>query len=288
MKRRIFFYIISLIILILIWFLSINGNSTDIFSEKVKISLREVGDQLLREHLDSTSRVLPVVEEDPSLFKLSFENDLGFYPESLVAAIDSSFRSRQLSENYLVEVIQCSDKEVAYSFEVDTGVERTVIACAERKLPSACYTITVRFADRVVTKTASNAWIYLLFFFGIIGLLEFYFYRNKGGLQKAEGIDHYTTLGSFRFYPDQNKLVKQATEISLSKKEGELLAILVGHSNKVVKRDELVKRVWEDKGVIVGRSLDTYISKLRKKLQEDDGIRIVNVHGVGYKLEIEQ
>ena len=66
------------------------------------------------------------------------------------------------------------------------------------------------------------------------------------------------------------------------------MAILVGHSNKVVKRDELIKRVWEDKGVIVGRSLDTYISKLRKKLQEDDGIRIVNVHGVGYKLEIEQ
>ncbi|KAA3625558.1 MAG: winged helix family transcriptional regulator [Flavobacterium sp.] len=287
MKRRIIFYIISLVLLLALWFLSIDRKSSDIFSEKVKISLREVGDQLLREHLDSTSRVLPITEDDPTLFRLSFQNNLGFYPESLVAAIDSSFRSRQLSENYLVEVIQCADKEVAYSFEVDTGVERTVIACAERKLPPACYTITVRFADRKVAKTASSIWIYLLLFFGIIGLIELYFNRNQTGPLIADGIDQYTTLGSFRFYPNQNILVKQATEISLSKKEGELLAIFVANPNKVVKRDELTKKVWEDKGVIVGRSLDTYISKLRKKLQEDESIKIVNVHGVGYKLEVE-
>lgn len=56
--------------------------------------------------------------------------------------------------------------------------------------------------------------------------------------------------------------------------------------NTVVKRDELVKRVWEDQGVFVGRSLDTYISKLRKKLQEDDSIKITNIHGIGYKLEV--
>jgi len=44
--------------------------------------------------------------------------------------------------------------------------------------------------------------------------------------------------------------------------------------------------VWEDNGVIVGRSLDTYISKLRKKLKDDASIKLINVHGVGYKLEI--
>jgi len=47
-----------------------------------------------------------------------------------------------------------------------------------------------------------------------------------------------------------------------------------------------MKKVWEDNGVFVGRSLDTYISKLRKKLKDDDSIKLTNVHGVGYKLEV--
>ena len=81
-------------------------------------------------------------------------------------------------------------------------------------------------------------------------------------------------------------MVKEAEEISLSKKECELLEIFITNSNQVVKRSELKKRVWEDKGVIVGRSLDTYVSKLRKKLQEDQNIKLINVHGIGYKLVV--
>jgi DNA-binding response OmpR family regulator len=82
--------------------------------------------------------------------------------------------------------------------------------------------------------------------------------------------------------------VKAAVEINLSKKECELLAIFVAHPNQIIKRDELTKKVWEDHGVFVGRSLDTYISKLRKKLQADKSIKLTNVHGVGYKLELNQ
>ena len=81
-------------------------------------------------------------------------------------------------------------------------------------------------------------------------------------------------------------MVKQTAEISLSKKECELLSIFVDRPNEIIKRDELTKKVWEDNGVFVGRSLDTYISKLRKKLKEDTSIKLVNIHGVGYKLEI--
>ena len=77
-----------------------------------------------------------------------------------------------------------------------------------------------------------------------------------------------------------------STEISLSKKECELLAIFVVQPNSIIKRDELTKRVWEDQGVFVGRSLDTYISKLRKILKDDASLKLTNVHGVGYKLEM--
>ena len=98
--------------------------------------------------------------------------------------------------------------------------------------------------------------------------------------------EHYLEIGSFKFYPTQNKLVKAAQEIGLSKKECELLSIFIEKPNEIIKRDELIKRVWEDNGVFVGRSLDTFISKLRKKLSEDTSIKLTNVHGVGYKLEV--
>ena len=65
-----------------------------------------------------------------------------------------------------------------------------------------------------------------------------------------------------------------------------MLTIFIAQPNQIIKRDELTKKVWEDNGVFVGRSLDTYISKLRIKLKADESVKLINVHGVGYKLEI--
>ena len=104
--------------------------------------------------------------------------------------------------------------------------------------------------------------------------------KKKEIIVPMEGSKEQTKVGSFQFYPEQNKLIKQATEISLSKKECELLSIFVANPNQIVKRDELTKKVWEDHGVFVGRSLDTYVSKLRKKLSEDASIKITNIHGL--------
>ena len=80
--------------------------------------------------------------------------------------------------------------------------------------------------------------------------------------------------------------MKDGEPITLTSKECELIDILSRNQNQVVKRDQLVKEIWEDKGVFVGRSLDAFISKIRKKLRDDHSVKIVNVHGVGYKLEV--
>ncbi|NJM80401.1 MAG: helix-turn-helix domain-containing protein [Flavobacterium sp.] len=66
-----------------------------------------------------------------------------------------------------------------------------------------------------------------------------------------------------------------------------MLTIFMAQPNQIIKREELTKKVWEDNGVFVGRSLDTYISKLRNKLKADASVRLINIHGVGYKLEID-
>lgn len=128
----------------------------------------------------------------------------------------------------------------------------------------------------------------ILFFtgFATILVLGFLVFKNKSKKKITTEKGPNEKLGIFRFYPEQNKLVKEAEEIALSKKECELLALFLANPKQIIKRDELTKRVWEDNGVYVSRSIDTYISKLRKKLKADTSIKLTNLHGVGYKLEI--
>jgi DNA-binding response OmpR family regulator len=74
--------------------------------------------------------------------------------------------------------------------------------------------------------------------------------------------------------------------IALTAKESCILQIFAENINKEITRERLQKEIWEDKGVIVGRSLDVFISKLRKKLNQKSGINIVSIHGKGYKLTV--
>jgi DNA-binding winged helix-turn-helix (wHTH) protein len=255
------------------------------FSERVKISLRDVGNQLLLANHDSTSLVLPVIELRKSKYKLSFDKNLSFNPSNLVSIIDSSFSKSDLPKDYRVEVVKCADGEVAYSYEINSSVEKTIIPCAGRIAPENCYIIYVKFIQQSALIFGVQVLIYALIL-GVLLLLILVFYRRRKKITSNSIDENYETIGSFQFYPEQNKLVKQAIEISLSKKECELLEIFVANPNQIIKREELEKRVWEDNGVFVGRSLDTYISKLRKKLKDDDTVKLINVHGVGYKLEV--
>jgi DNA-binding response OmpR family regulator len=74
--------------------------------------------------------------------------------------------------------------------------------------------------------------------------------------------------------------------MDLTATETRLLLIFALSPNQTIERSRLQKEVWEDEGVIVGRSLDMFISKLRKKLELDQNINIVVIRGKGYKLEI--
>ncbi|WP_232829239.1 winged helix-turn-helix domain-containing protein [Aureibaculum luteum] len=284
-SKFIYSFIVLITALVATWMLLDSDDDNEEFSEVVKISLRDAGNQLLLSNNDTTSLILPVVALKKSKYKLSFQNSLTFEPNTLVSVIKSSFHKLELPKYYRVAVIQCADQEVAYSYEIKNETENDIIPCAGRFLPERCYTIEVRFTNNTFSFLNKKIVLYLLI---ILAFLAFQLvsYKRKPRL-KAEGINGTnTTIGSFQFYPEQSKLVKASTEINLSKKECELLAIFAANPNQIIKRVELTKKVWEDNGVFVGRSLDTYISKLRKKLKADDTIKLTNVHGIGYKLEV--
>ncbi|NRB82256.1 MAG: winged helix-turn-helix transcriptional regulator [Winogradskyella sp.] len=274
---------LNILVLFLILFTSCDDSKPLGLEKKTKIALRDVGHKLLLNQNDSTSLILPVKKLNSRSYRLEIDTTLTIEPLLLVEIISDSFKSASLPENYIIEVIQCRNNEVAYSFQKSTTIDKTVIPCGGRYLPVGFYVIEVNYA---VINSNSSQWLYFLIPLGIVIVVIMLIFKQKSRKTPNTVKVQYEVIGSFRFYPEQNKLVKEAEEIALSKKECELLTLFIQKPNVLIKREELTKRVWEDNGVIVGRSLDTYISKLRKKLQSDTSIKLVNVHGVGYKLRI--
>lgn len=286
-KKSVYLYSGLIAVLCLAWLFSDSNNENDIFSERVKIALREAGNQLLLTNQDSTSLIQPIIALEQSKYELSFQKQLSFEPNQLVNAVETALEKSKLPQYYRVEVLQCTDHEVAYSYEMSLEEESTIIPCAGRFLPKKCYTIEVKFTKKLASPFNKQTLLYLLLAIISLFLLN-YIYSKRKNAKTLDTIENktYNNIGSFQFYPDQNKLIKAAVEIDLSKKECELLSIFASRPNEIIRRDELTKKVWEDNGVFVGRSLDTYISKLRKKLTGDSTVKLTNIHGVGYKLEI--
>lgn len=283
-RQKIYFYGSLCLTLLAILLLLMPDKKEETFSELVKIALRDAGNKLLLTNHDSTSLILPVLKMEESKYQLSFQKALVINPDSLVEIVEKSFQKANLPSQYQIEVKQCEDLEVAYSFLKYAKQEKSIIPCSGRFLPQKCYTIEVRFLENTATSNTKLIWILLLLGSSV---MAFVFY-SKPKKEKApiSNNENYILVGKLQFYPDENKLIVESTEIPLSKKEVELLTVFVENLNKVIKREELSKKVWEDHGVFVGRSLDTYISKLRKKLSNDESIKLTNIHGIGYMLEV--
>lgn len=95
-------------------------------------------------------------------------------------------------------------------------------------------------------------------------------------------------LGDYKYDSTNYVLSNDNFEKSLTKKEAQILAMLCKMKNQVVAREVILNAVWGQDDYFVGRSLDVFITKLRKYLSEDERVQIANVHGIGFKLEVEE
>lgn len=95
-------------------------------------------------------------------------------------------------------------------------------------------------------------------------------------------------IGKYRFNYTNHTLASQSGERRLTKKEAEVLRLLCLNKNQIVKREVALKNIWGDDDYFMGRSMDVYITKLRKFLNEDENVSIVNIPRTGFKLEIKE
>jgi two-component system OmpR family response regulator len=110
--------------------------------------------------------------------------------------------------------------------------------------------------------------------------------RRTRGLAEEPPDEPVLSLGDFRFDPAKRALELRGEHRTLTQKESDLLQLLARHRNKVLERDMAMRVVWGGEGYFIARSMDVYISKLRKHLAGDPRIEILNVHGRGFKLVV--
>ena len=119
--------------------------------------------------------------------------------------------------------------------------------------------------------------------------MEELLYRIKAILKRASAPQQHKksdsySIGSYTFDPLKQLLSHKDQAIKLTTKESELLELLCRHENEILERNFALKTIWIDDNYFNARSMDVYITRLRKYLKNDNSVKILNIHGKGYKL----
>jgi len=284
-KRK---YLIGLLLLSFISVISVAFNmagSDDFDTSRREILLRRIGHEILLQSGDSTSRVLPIKKIAENEYRISFENELTFQPDSLINTTQRLLAKDPLASDYIVNVLNCANASVAFGYAIANDKKDDIIACKGRKQPVACYLINIKFKPPGINTAKGEYFLGGLSFLAFIG---FIFLRSVKPRENVPDGEHtgIFTLGALLFDEKNRKLLLNEQTIDLTGTESRVLRIFALSPNETIERSRLQKEIWEDEGVIVGRSLDMFISKLRKKLEFDPSTRIVVIRGKGYKLEI--
>jgi hypothetical protein len=269
----------------------IDRSEGEVISKRVNIAVRAIGHELLLQAGDSTSMVLPVIEKSNGIFLLEFKNEFAFQPDTLVSIVQQVLDKTKLS-SYTVIVHECHKPAIVYGFEINPP-DNSITPCRGRSQPKGCYNIEIAFAD-FPEPTVLNSKILILISSMLSVFAIVLISRNLGSkkskpdkqITSLQNESHAVIIGKFVFNTTHQNLKMDEETISLTDKECRILTLLNKNMGQLTLRDELIQEVWTDEGVITGRSLDMFISKLRKKLSADPELRITNVHGKGYRLEI--
>lgn len=268
--------------------------------QRIKVNLRSICHEFLMQIQDSTSRIMPIEFID-GRYKVSFEENFAFEPDFLLFATYKLYKEKDIQEKFIVEVEECFTKALVHSFEI--GIT-DITACKRRGLPHTCYNF---YFTEIINKPMKNMeisksdnqesfsfWWILALLLGLIGLLSSYYLivnkqtdknnKSKSSIpENPKQEDYNIQIGEYRYNKKNMKLVFKDHQNDLSAKEADLLLLFNRNENKVLERDFILNQVWGDDGTYSGRTLDVFISKLRKKLENDSNLKIINIRSVGYR-----
>lgn len=246
---------------------------------RVNLALRKAADRLLRESGDSVSRIPGVVRIEENTW--SIRPETGFSYDKLPEIIESAFRQHDIGNAYSVMVRRCFDDFIDLGYQQSDLSDSLPVPCSGREAPEGCHYIEVTFEQR---SAAAGIWAAGLL---LAAALAAWMTSRTGAHGSTPGHDVvWTELGNSRLDISGQTLLCGEEYLALTFRETKLLRLFAEHPNQLLEREFIVSKVWADEGVLVGRSLDVFVSRLRKKLAGDASLAIITVHGVGYKLVI--
>lgn len=256
------------------------------FSEKVNLALRQTGHHLLLSAGNDTSAIKPVKQIENNEFVLRLDQVFDY--DTLPYLLKRAFNDFGIASPYYVVIKNCETDSVVLGYNL-ASVEKNEITCLGRDQRRDCSVISVTFTDRPIFK--SNQ-LLLTTIFGVLSvfLIAQFFYQRKNKESVSVPIltteDGVIKIGSSDFHYKSQYIIVNGEKTELTFRENKLLHYFSIQPNLVLEREKILSEVWEDEGVIVGRSLDVFVSRLRKVLNADPALSIKNVHGVGYRFEV--
>lgn len=161
-------------------------------------------------------------------------------------------------------------------------------------MTAGCYVLQVTFDAPAPIAPRETVWPFLALGGLLTGFLVVIWKRGTGQVTEPETQPDPTTESTAQLRFGQscldvsNQMLTVGGQVHhLTYREAKLLRVMVNHANEVMERDRILGLVWEDEGVTVGRSVDVFVSRLRKLLVNDPLIKIASVHGVGYRMEVQ-
>lgn len=116
--------------------------------------------------------------------------------------------------------------------------------------------------------------------------IKIFLKRSQAQPVSGTGISKAIAIGRFQFYPDDLILTIDGSKRNLTLKESELIRFFSLNANKVLSRNEILEKIWGNDDYFLGRSLDVFISRLRKYFEPDPNIKITNLHGIGFRFSV--
>ena len=255
--------------------------------EKVNLALRRTADRLLRAEGDSTSRIPAIEQTEERVWRVRIERP--FQYDKLPDLLQSSLELHGIQQPYDVAIRNCEQGTIELGYQKLDFVQSSNVPCQGREMPVGCHYIEIKFLDKRANSAlwTSIAGISLLLLGGLGG---YWISRRK---KTVEPISATQTIESTPGLKFGNSSLDVASQVlfcggvrhTLTFRETKLLHLFAQNPDKLLERDFILQEVWADEGILVGRSVDVFVSRLRKKLATDPLVALVAVHGVGYRLE---
>ena len=266
-------------------------------SERINLALRRTAHLLLKQADDSTSTIVPVQHTAENSYAVILNHHFNY--DSLPRFVQNSFDFYDISGKYDVALWDCPHTELVLGYNSVDFNEKGEVPCVGRTQTNDCLNFAVTFTDPSVLGHSYGGLMAALggLFVLALGVMAYFLYpyfKKKDVLPTAESIittekkenAHLISIGDSIFDTRNQTILINEVEQKLTFQESQLLELFCAHKNKLLDRDFILKSVWDDDGALITRTVDVFVSRLRKILKPDASLKIANVHGRGYRFEI--